>query len=189
MLPCLAFPSLAFPSLFSLSAIPFLLSLPFPFLFFSHSFFYPFPSFPFLPASSPGKKRAWIPDEKEAYIEVEIKESTGGKVTVETKDKQVSKIPFLFQGPATMCGGGICVTRSRLNLAKLSLRTHPHSARSCPPRAAHGFVTVQCQHTVGQGLPERANRSASPTKCFKPGVLGQEGEGDSSQLRHSPLQC
>uniref|UniRef100_A0A8C2YHC7 Myosin heavy chain 7B n=1 Tax=Coturnix japonica TaxID=93934 RepID=A0A8C2YHC7_COTJA len=28
-----------------------------------------------------GKKRAWIPDEKEAYIEVEIKESTGGKVT------------------------------------------------------------------------------------------------------------
>uniref|UniRef100_A0A8B9CP32 Myosin heavy chain 7B n=1 Tax=Anser brachyrhynchus TaxID=132585 RepID=A0A8B9CP32_9AVES len=35
-----------------------------------------------------GKKRAWIPDEKEAYIEVEIKESTGGKVTVETKDKQ-----------------------------------------------------------------------------------------------------
>ncbi|NWS47077.1 MYH7B protein, partial [Probosciger aterrimus] len=37
---------------------------------------------------SPGKKRAWIPDEKEAYIEVEIKESTGGKVTVETKNKE-----------------------------------------------------------------------------------------------------
>ncbi|NXR58457.1 MYH7 protein, partial [Rhadina sibilatrix] len=35
-----------------------------------------------------GKKRAWIPDEKEAYIEVEIKESSGGKVTVETKDKE-----------------------------------------------------------------------------------------------------
>ncbi|NXD67350.1 MYH7 protein, partial [Eolophus roseicapillus] len=35
-----------------------------------------------------GKKRAWIPDEKEAYIEVEIKESTGGKVTVETKNKE-----------------------------------------------------------------------------------------------------
>ncbi|XP_044303417.1 myosin-7B [Varanus komodoensis] len=35
-----------------------------------------------------GKKRAWIPDEKEAYIEVEIKESSGGKVTVETKDKK-----------------------------------------------------------------------------------------------------
>ncbi|XP_069608234.1 myosin-7B isoform X1 [Ranitomeya imitator] len=35
-----------------------------------------------------GKKKAWIPDEKEAYIEVEIKESTGGKVTVETKDKR-----------------------------------------------------------------------------------------------------
>ncbi|NXN82725.1 MYH7B protein, partial [Bombycilla garrulus] len=34
------------------------------------------------------KKRAWIPDEKEAYIEVEIKESSGGKVTVETKDKE-----------------------------------------------------------------------------------------------------
>ncbi|NXH40074.1 MYH7 protein, partial [Dicaeum eximium] len=35
-----------------------------------------------------GKKRAWIPDEKDAYIEVEIKESSGGKVTVETKDKE-----------------------------------------------------------------------------------------------------
>ncbi|NXY59147.1 MYH7 protein, partial [Callaeas wilsoni] len=35
-----------------------------------------------------GKKRAWIPDEKEAYIEVEIKDSSGGKVTVETKDKE-----------------------------------------------------------------------------------------------------
>ncbi|NXR18598.1 MYH7 protein, partial [Cinclus mexicanus] len=36
-----------------------------------------------------GKKRAWIPDEKEAYIEVEIKESSSGKVTVETKDKEM----------------------------------------------------------------------------------------------------
>ncbi|NXK97326.1 MYH7 protein, partial [Formicarius rufipectus] len=35
-----------------------------------------------------GKKRAWIPDEKEAYIEVEIKESSGGKVTVETKNNE-----------------------------------------------------------------------------------------------------
>ncbi|XP_015280748.1 PREDICTED: myosin-7B isoform X1 [Gekko japonicus] len=35
-----------------------------------------------------GKKRAWVPDEKAAYIEVEIKESSGGKVTVETPDKK-----------------------------------------------------------------------------------------------------
>ncbi|XP_062251988.1 myosin, heavy chain 7B, cardiac muscle, beta a isoform X1 [Platichthys flesus] len=33
-----------------------------------------------------GKKRAWIPDEKEAYVEVEIKELKGDKVIVETKD-------------------------------------------------------------------------------------------------------
>nr|CBN81020.1 Myosin-7B (Myosin heavy chain 7B, cardiac muscle beta isoform) [Dicentrarchus labrax] len=33
-----------------------------------------------------GKKRAWIPDEKEAYIEIEIKELRGDKVIVETKD-------------------------------------------------------------------------------------------------------
>uniref|UniRef100_A0AAQ5ZVF7 Myosin-7B n=1 Tax=Amphiprion ocellaris TaxID=80972 RepID=A0AAQ5ZVF7_AMPOC len=33
-----------------------------------------------------GKKRVWIPDEKEAYIEVETKELNGDKVTVETKD-------------------------------------------------------------------------------------------------------
>ncbi|XP_070707481.1 myosin, heavy chain 7B, cardiac muscle, beta a [Pempheris klunzingeri] len=35
-----------------------------------------------------GKKRAWIPDEKEAYIEIEIKELSGDKVTVETKDRR-----------------------------------------------------------------------------------------------------
>uniref|UniRef100_A0ACB8F646 Myosin-7B n=1 Tax=Sphaerodactylus townsendi TaxID=933632 RepID=A0ACB8F646_9SAUR len=35
-----------------------------------------------------GKKRTWVPDEKMAYIEVEIKESSGGKVTVETADKK-----------------------------------------------------------------------------------------------------
>ncbi|XP_030634159.1 myosin, heavy chain 7B, cardiac muscle, beta a [Chanos chanos] len=33
-----------------------------------------------------GKKRVWIPDDKEAYIEVEIKETSGDKVIVETKD-------------------------------------------------------------------------------------------------------
>uniref|UniRef100_A0A8C2ZHH2 Myosin-7B n=1 Tax=Cyclopterus lumpus TaxID=8103 RepID=A0A8C2ZHH2_CYCLU len=33
-----------------------------------------------------GKKQAWVPDEKEAYIEVEIKELSGDKVTAETKD-------------------------------------------------------------------------------------------------------
>ncbi|KAM7423236.1 hypothetical protein PAMA_011003 [Pampus argenteus] len=33
-----------------------------------------------------GKKRAWIPDDKEAYIEIEIKEPNGGKFIVETKD-------------------------------------------------------------------------------------------------------
>ncbi|XP_075997481.1 myosin, heavy chain 7B, cardiac muscle, beta a [Genypterus blacodes] len=32
-----------------------------------------------------GKKRAWIPDEKDAYIEIEIKELSGDKVVVETK--------------------------------------------------------------------------------------------------------
>ncbi|XP_064160618.1 myosin-7B-like isoform X1 [Anguilla rostrata] len=33
-----------------------------------------------------GKKRAWIPDEKQAYVEAEIKELCGDKVIVETKD-------------------------------------------------------------------------------------------------------
>lgn len=37
-----------------------------------------------------GKKRAWVPDEKEAYIEIEIKELQGDKVIVETKDGRVS---------------------------------------------------------------------------------------------------
>lgn len=33
-----------------------------------------------------GKKRAWVPDEKEAYIEIEIRERSGDQVVVETKD-------------------------------------------------------------------------------------------------------
>ncbi|XP_053242254.1 myosin-15 isoform X1 [Podarcis raffonei] len=33
-----------------------------------------------------GKKKCWIPDEKKAYLEAEIKETGGGKVTVETAD-------------------------------------------------------------------------------------------------------
>uniref|UniRef100_UPI00358FD88F myosin-6-like n=1 Tax=Myxine glutinosa TaxID=7769 RepID=UPI00358FD88F len=33
-----------------------------------------------------GKKRCWIPDEKESYVEVEVIETAGGKVTVQTKD-------------------------------------------------------------------------------------------------------
>lgn len=43
-----------------------------------------------------GKKRAWIPDEKEAYIEIEIKELSGDKVIVETKDGRVSDHRFTF---------------------------------------------------------------------------------------------
>lgn len=33
----------------------------------------------------------FIPDEKEAYIEVEVKDVDGGKATVETRDGRVSK--------------------------------------------------------------------------------------------------
>lgn len=40
-----------------------------------------------------GKKRAWIPDDKEAYIEIEIKELKGDKVIVETKDGRVGDRP------------------------------------------------------------------------------------------------
>ncbi|KYO22511.1 myosin-15 isoform X2 [Alligator mississippiensis] len=33
-----------------------------------------------------GKKKCWIPDDKKAYVEAEIKECSGGKATVETMD-------------------------------------------------------------------------------------------------------
>ncbi|ELK04126.1 Myosin-7B [Pteropus alecto] len=37
-----------------------------------------------------GKKRVWIPDEQDAYVEAEVKsEATGGRVSVETKDQKV----------------------------------------------------------------------------------------------------
>ncbi|XP_067444306.1 myosin, heavy chain 7B, cardiac muscle, beta a isoform X3 [Thunnus thynnus] len=39
-----------------------------------------------------GKKRAWIPDDKEAYIEIEIKEHRGDKVIVETKDGRTLQV-------------------------------------------------------------------------------------------------
>lgn len=42
-------------------------------------------------SSRAGKKRAWVPDEKEAYIEIEIRERSGDKVVVETKDGKVTK--------------------------------------------------------------------------------------------------
>lgn len=48
-----------------------------------------FPCLPVLLVESSGKKRAWVPDEKEAYIEIEIKERSGDKVVVETKDGKV----------------------------------------------------------------------------------------------------
>lgn len=38
-----------------------------------------------------GKKRVWIADEKDAYIEVEVKDTDGGKVMVETKYGEVSE--------------------------------------------------------------------------------------------------
>uniref|UniRef100_A0A8C1YYN3 Myosin, heavy chain 7B, cardiac muscle, beta b n=1 Tax=Cyprinus carpio TaxID=7962 RepID=A0A8C1YYN3_CYPCA len=44
-----------------------------------------------------GKKRVWIPDEKEAYIEVEIKDTDGDKVMVETKDGMVSEASIGLQ--------------------------------------------------------------------------------------------
>ncbi|XP_005986736.1 myosin-7 [Latimeria chalumnae] len=39
-----------------------------------------------------GKKRAWVPDDKEAYIECEIKESSNGKVIVETRDGRTKTV-------------------------------------------------------------------------------------------------
>uniref|UniRef100_A0A4W4GGJ4 Myosin, heavy chain 7B, cardiac muscle, beta b n=1 Tax=Electrophorus electricus TaxID=8005 RepID=A0A4W4GGJ4_ELEEL len=36
-----------------------------------------------------GKKRVWIPDEREAYIDVEVKESDGDKAIVETRDERI----------------------------------------------------------------------------------------------------
>ncbi|ELK29644.1 Myosin-7B [Myotis davidii] len=38
-----------------------------------------------------GKKRVWVPDEQDAYVEAEVKsEATGGRVNVETKDQKDS---------------------------------------------------------------------------------------------------
>ncbi|KAK1899041.1 Myosin-7B [Dissostichus eleginoides] len=39
-----------------------------------------------------GTKRSWLPDDVEAYVEVEIKELNGDKTTVETKDGRVNML-------------------------------------------------------------------------------------------------
>uniref|UniRef100_A0A8C9FVF3 MYH6 protein n=1 Tax=Pavo cristatus TaxID=9049 RepID=A0A8C9FVF3_PAVCR len=39
-----------------------------------------------------GKKKCWVPDEKKAYVEAEITETSGGKVTVETTDGRTMTI-------------------------------------------------------------------------------------------------
>lgn len=45
---------------------------------------------PVFPPPQPGRKRVWVPDEQDAYVEAEIKsEATGGRVNVETKDQKV----------------------------------------------------------------------------------------------------
>lgn len=46
-----------------------------------------------------GKKRVWVPDEQEAYVEAEVKsEAAGGKVNVETKDQKV-RLPVSRDSP------------------------------------------------------------------------------------------
>ncbi|TDH11018.1 hypothetical protein EPR50_G00081990 [Perca flavescens] len=37
-----------------------------------------------------GTKRVWMPDDVQAYVEVEVKELNGDKTTVETKEGRVS---------------------------------------------------------------------------------------------------
>uniref|UniRef100_A0A8C3KEE9 Myosin heavy chain n=1 Tax=Calidris pygmaea TaxID=425635 RepID=A0A8C3KEE9_9CHAR len=39
-----------------------------------------------------GKKKCWVPDDKQAYVEAEITETSGGKVTVETTDGRTMTI-------------------------------------------------------------------------------------------------
>ncbi|NXW02001.1 MYH6 protein, partial [Fregetta grallaria] len=39
-----------------------------------------------------GKKKCWVPDEKKAYVEAEITETSGGKVTVQTTDGRTMTI-------------------------------------------------------------------------------------------------
>lgn len=38
----------------------------------------------------------WVPDEKQAYADVELKEITDGKATVETRDGKVCALGFIW---------------------------------------------------------------------------------------------
>lgn len=60
-----------------------------------------------------GKKRVWIPDEQDAYVEAEVKsEATGGRVNVETKDQKVWLPLFLGVAPLPLTPVHFCQARS-----------------------------------------------------------------------------
>lgn len=62
---------------------------------------------------NPGKKRVWIPDEQDAYVEAEVKsEATGGRVNVETKDQKVWLPLFLGVAPLPLTPVHVCQVRS-----------------------------------------------------------------------------
>lgn len=44
-----------------------------------------------------GTKRVWMPDDNEAYTEVEVRELNGDKTTVETKDGRVGSSLSSYQ--------------------------------------------------------------------------------------------
>ncbi|NWT25438.1 MYH7 protein, partial [Cardinalis cardinalis] len=95
-----------------------------------------------------GKKRAWIPDEKEAYIEVEIKESSGGKVTVETKDKETRVVKEDEVQP---------MNPPKFDMIEdMAMLTHLNEASvlyNLKRRYSHWMIYVSPQHPCGGWLP------------------------------------
>ncbi|NWY28022.1 MYH7 protein, partial [Pheucticus melanocephalus] len=95
-----------------------------------------------------GKKRAWIPDEKEAYIEVEIKESSGGKVTVETKDKETRVVKEDDVQP---------MNPPKFDMIEdMAMLTHLNEASvlyNLKRRYSHWMIYVSPQHPWGGWLP------------------------------------
>ncbi|NXV64345.1 MYH7 protein, partial [Molothrus ater] len=95
-----------------------------------------------------GKKRAWIPDEKEAYIEVEIKESSGGKVTVETKDKETRVVKEDEVQP---------MNPPKFDMIEdMAMLTHLNEASvlyNLKRRYSHWMIYVSPQHPWGGWLP------------------------------------
>uniref|UniRef100_A0A7N8XH20 Myosin, heavy chain 7B, cardiac muscle, beta a n=1 Tax=Mastacembelus armatus TaxID=205130 RepID=A0A7N8XH20_9TELE len=116
-----------------------------------------------------GKKRAWVPDEKEAYIEIEIKETKGDKVICETKDGKTltvkeSDIQQMNPPKYDMLEDMAMLTHLNEASVLYNLRRHVTSPLSCFPLNPYKWLPVYTAPVVAAYKGKR--RSEAPPHIY-----------------------